>query len=137
MDRKPAYGIRMGRLAPALLCLAGLAACAAPADTDTMRLSIDGVAMKVHFQQGVLDYVMMTDVDPSTGGVVEITPSPLVDGYVVARDDGKPTSDGDEDRARQAARHFCESRGQAAPDALRLDAVQDSDAMVWYFGGCK
>ncbi len=135
MARKPAYGIRMGRLAPALLCLAGLAACAPPAGDDAMRMSVDGVAMKVYFQKDVVDYILFTDTNPVTGETVEITPAPLVDGYVVARNDGKPTSDADENRARQAADHFCESRGERGPARMQLDPVQKTDAMVWYFGG--
>ncbi len=138
MGMKPAYGIRLGRIAPAPLCLAGLAACAAPAgDAAPMRMLVDGVPMKVHFQQGILDHAMTTELDPEIGRLVEMVPWSLVDGYAVTRDDGKPTSDADEDRARQAAVYFCESRGRMAPDPLRLGVAQDADAMIWYFGGCQ
>ncbi|WP_374637387.1 hypothetical protein [Paracoccus sp. (in: a-proteobacteria)] len=136
MNGKPAYGSGMGRMVPALLCLAGLAACAAPTDSKDMRMSVDGVPMKVYFQKDVVDYIMVTDTNPATGETVEITPSPITDGYVVVRNDGKPTTEADEDRARQAADHFCESRGKRSPARLQLDPLQGSDAMVWYFGGC-
>lgn len=137
MNRIPAYGIRMGRTAPAMLCPAGLAACAAPDDRDAMRMSVDGVPMKVYFQKDVVDYIMVTDTNPVTGETVEITPAPITDGYVVVRNDGKPTAEADENRARQAADHFCDSRGKRGPARMQLDPLQESDAMVWYFGGCQ
>ena len=133
-----AYGIMAGRgrKALALLCLAGLAGCAAP-DTQhpTKFVSVDGVPMKVYHADDFLDYIETTDRDPATGEEVRITPSPLTSGYAVARNDGKPTTEADEDRAQQAAQHFCAAEGKA-PGKLRLNSLQDSKAQVWFFGGC-
>lgn len=101
----------------------------------SMALSVDGTRMKVYYAENVLDYLEVTDKDPATGEEIRITASPLTDGYAVARTDGQPTTEADKDRATQAAAHFCTREG-GKPGALRLDSLQDSDAQVWFFGGC-
>ena len=139
MGSRLVYGIMVGRGAKALalLCLAGLAACAtADAEHPPMLLAVDGVPMKVYFAADVLDYVEIVEKDTVTGEELRITPSPDVSGYAVIRNDGQPTTEADEGRARQAAAHFCTRSGQGAPGALRLDALADSETRVWYFGGC-
>jgi hypothetical protein len=139
MALKPANGImaRQGRKALVLSCLAGLAACAATdAAHPPMFMSVDGVPMKVYYAEDVLDFVEITDKDPVTGEEIRITPHPLTSGYVAIRNDGKPTTEGDKDRARQAAAHFCTSSGKA-PGELRFNSLQNNGAArVWYFGGC-
>ena len=139
MGSRLVYGIMVGRGAKALalLCLAGLAACAtADAEHPPMLLAVDGVPMKVYFAADVLDYVEIVEKDTVTGEELRITPSPDVSGYAVIRNDGQPTTEADEGRARQAAAHFCTRSGQGAPGALRLNALADSETRVWYFGGC-
>ena len=139
MGSRLVYGIMVGRGAKALalLCLAGLAACAtADAEHPPMLLAVDGVPMKVYFADDVLDYVEIVEKDPVTGEELRITPSPVVSGHAVIRNDGQPTTEADEGRARQAAAHFCTRSGQGAPGARRLDALADSETRVWYFGGC-
>ena len=133
-----AYGIMAGRgrKALALLCLAGLAGCAPDAEHPARLVSVDGVPMKVYFADDVLDYVEIVEKDPVTGEELRITPSPVVSGHAVIRNDGQPTTEADEGRARQAAAHFCTRSGQGAPGALRLNALADSETRVWYFGGC-
>ncbi len=133
-----AYGIMagQGRKALALLCLAGLAGCAAP-DTQhpTKFVSVDGVPMKVYYADNVLDYVEIVDRNRATGEGVQIMPIPLTSGYAVMRNDGKPTTETDEGRAQEAAQHFCAAEGKA-PGKLRLNGLQGGTAHVWYFGGC-
>lgn len=117
--------VRAGGLA-ALLSLASCLA-ADPPSVATMERG----ALRVTLVEDYLWPGALTTDDPD-GGRLEVDVFPLVTALVVGRHDGRPMRPQDESAGREAARAYCDARGQRLP----AGAGRLNDG-AWAFPPCR